>query len=92
MSHISGNTILIAGGHDGRRKCGDWYKVDVRTQTVDKMQENDEFRFDCQGNQCKIIDEDNLVALVVDKKWDVHMIKFTISQRSLKTIENFGRP
>ena len=55
------------------------------------------FQVNCVDNQCQMIDEDNLVALVRETEEYqsflndvVYMIKFTISQNSLQIIETFG--
>jgi len=65
MKHVSGSTILIAGGFDGNRQCGDWFLVDVEKKSVEKVLQNDEFRFEAAENQSKLIDQNNLVVLVV---------------------------
>ena len=66
MTPIGQDQILIAGGWGDDGRLGDGYMFDTKSESVSQCMDGTAFKFTSRGNQCAVINQNQIAALVTD--------------------------
>ena len=77
VSVIDNGEILILGGLQNKRSLGDGFIFDVATKSLRKVVKDDSLlKFSSRSNQCVMTRKGQVVGLVEDQQFHLHLINY----------------